>query len=339
LLSAVVVFAAMVAVPVRHGIRGKCRRDAGARGRAGVVALPKFFRSKTFLFNARRVLMSEFQVHKVNTIQMNLLENNNVTECGAPLVIGHRGASAFAAENTVMAYLLAIMQGADGIEADIRMTADGELVAVHDPDLRRTGRRSLKVAHSHLEDLRAVDVGVTGPSGSRGQRVPTLDEVMGVLGSKHRLFLDIKGGVEMVPVLAAKLKKASVKPASGLLLTSEIEVARALRKALPRWPVCLLVERKEAGDGVLSPAIAQVIQVAKEVGAVALAMEAKTALRDERGLREIKRAGLGVHIFGVNRMPNARRCAALGVDSLITDYPGRLSLNLKPGRNGARSKK
>ncbi|MCL4507243.1 MAG: glycerophosphodiester phosphodiesterase [Chloroflexi bacterium] len=93
-----------------------------------------------------------------------------------PLVIGHRGASAHAPENTLAAFRLAREQGADGIELDAKRCASGEVVIMHDPELRRTTGAAGKVHEWTLADLRTLDAG-------RGERVPTLDEVFEGAGS------------------------------------------------------------------------------------------------------------------------------------------------------------
>lgn len=75
-------------------------------------------------------------------------------------IIAHRGASHDAPENTLPAYKLAWQQGADGIEGDFRLTADGQIVCLHDPSTGRVGDRDLVVSESTLAELRQADMGV-----------------------------------------------------------------------------------------------------------------------------------------------------------------------------------
>ncbi|HEY5402272.1 MAG TPA: glycerophosphodiester phosphodiesterase family protein, partial [Pyrinomonadaceae bacterium] len=77
----------------------------------------------------------------------------------APLIIGHRGASAVTPENTLGAFRKAIEVGADGIEFDVRLTRDGMPVVIHDDNLRRTGGRPDLIRSVSLADLTQVDVG------------------------------------------------------------------------------------------------------------------------------------------------------------------------------------
>src|SRR6266511_1473205 len=89
-----------------------------------------------------------------------------------PLVLGHRGASAEAPENTLAAFRLAVAQGADGVELDVWRCGSGEVVVSHDEDLLRVGGTPLRIPDATLRDLRAVDVGAWKGSRFRGERVP-----------------------------------------------------------------------------------------------------------------------------------------------------------------------
>src|SRR6185369_848081 len=90
-----------------------------------------------------------------------------------PMLIAHRGASRDAPENTLAAFRLAWQQGADGIEADFRLTRDGRVVCLHDASTGRTAGVDLAVAEASLEELKRLDVG--GWKGARwaGERIPT----------------------------------------------------------------------------------------------------------------------------------------------------------------------
>ncbi len=100
---------------------------------------------------------------------------------GRPLVLGHRGASADAPENTLVAFLRAVEQRADGVELDVQRCATGELVVIHDEDTRRVSGEALRVAGAPLAALRALDVGGWRGDAFRGERIPLLSEVLEAL--------------------------------------------------------------------------------------------------------------------------------------------------------------
>ena len=93
------------------------------------------------------------------------------------LVFGHRGAKAYAPMNTIPSFELALAQGADGIELDVRLTRDGELVLMHDDSVDATTNGSGRVADLTLAEIQSLDAGAWFGEAFRGTRAPTLDEV------------------------------------------------------------------------------------------------------------------------------------------------------------------
>lgn len=97
------------------------------------------------------------------------------------LIWGHRGASAYAPENTLPAFELAAEQGAEGVELDVQLSADGELVVCHDETVDRTSNGTGNVRDLTLAQLRELDFSA-GKDGYAGTRIPTLREVFDLLG-------------------------------------------------------------------------------------------------------------------------------------------------------------
>lgn len=94
-----------------------------------------------------------------------------------PLILAHRGASAHAPENTLAAFRLAFEQDADGIELDVQLSADGEVVICHDGTVNRTTDGQGKVGNLTLSQLKQLDAGTWFDSRFAGERIPTLAEV------------------------------------------------------------------------------------------------------------------------------------------------------------------
>jgi glycerophosphoryl diester phosphodiesterase len=115
------------------------------------------------------------------------------------LIIGHRGAAAHAPENTIPSFRLAERAGADAVELDVHLTADGVPVVVHDPTLERTTGRNFTVASQPFERLRDADAGArftrdggrTFPWRGRGIQVPSLEEVVTAL-PRMPLLIELK---------------------------------------------------------------------------------------------------------------------------------------------------
>ena len=116
------------------------------------------------------------------------------------LVVAHRGASAEAPENTMEAFRLGVDAGADAIELDVHLTADGQLAVIHDDTLDRTTDRTGRVADLTMDQIREADAGATFarpadaglPWADRGLRVPTLAEVLAWLPDGVGIVVEIK---------------------------------------------------------------------------------------------------------------------------------------------------
>jgi glycerophosphoryl diester phosphodiesterase len=115
---------------------------------------------------------------------------NHFRTATSPLVIGHRGASAYAPENTLSAFLLAVEQGADGIELDAKLSADGQVMVIHDETVDRTTNGSGRIRDLTLAELKSLDAGTFFSSQFAGERIPTLAEVLETVG--RRLLINIE---------------------------------------------------------------------------------------------------------------------------------------------------
>lgn len=100
-------------------------------------------------------------------------------------IIAHRGASAHAPENTIPAFQLALEHGADGIELDVMLSKDGQLIVIHDDTVDRTTNGTGKVADMVLSELKALDAG-------GGETLPTLQEVFERFGGKYLINVELK---------------------------------------------------------------------------------------------------------------------------------------------------
>lgn len=101
-----------------------------------------------------------------------------------PLVIAHRGASAYAPENTLAAFELAVSQGAHGFELDVKLSADGEVVVIHDATVDRTTGTQGRVSQMSLVALRELDAGSYFSKEFKGEKIPTLEETFELIGKR-----------------------------------------------------------------------------------------------------------------------------------------------------------
>lgn len=232
-----------------------------------------------------------------------------------PLLIAHRGESAEAPENTLGAVRLAWDRGDRAVEIDVRLTADGGIVVIHDADLRRTGGVRRSVAKSTWPELAGLDVGRWKHACWAGERVPLLADVLSTVPSGAALFVEVKVGAEIVGALAEVVREHSRVGVSLVFMSFDPGTVKALARGLPGHAICLLcTARQWLGRG----GIATTIALARDCGASALDLETHGRL-DSRVVAAVHDAGLRLYVWTVNRVATARRLAAAGVDGITTD--------------------
>jgi glycerophosphoryl diester phosphodiesterase len=148
------------------------------------------------------------------------------------IIVAHRGASAQAPENTMEAFRLGVEAGADAIELDVHLTADGQLAVIHDETLERTTDRTGTIADQSMDEIRQADAGATFsragdsrlPFAGRGLTVPTLDEVLAWLPDEIGLVVEIKARAAADAVVDA-VRDHDVKTSGRLAVISFDEPA------------------------------------------------------------------------------------------------------------------
>jgi glycerophosphoryl diester phosphodiesterase len=235
---------------------------------------------------------------------------------GRPLVLGHRGASAAAPENTLAAFRLAREEGADGVELDVRRCRTGEVVVFHDADARRIAGAPLKIAEASLADLRALDAGSHRGSRFRGERIPLLAETLEALpGAFVNVELKSEGRDLGLAAAAAGVIRAHGAGVRVIVSSFDYRLLVAFRLAAPELPIGLLFEREQRW---------------RLVTALAIRLLRPVAVHPDRALVTAPRArrwtvrGLGMNVWTVDEPDEARRLAAMGATAVITNVPARI---------------
>ena len=241
-----------------------------------------------------------------------------------PLIIGHRGASGVAPENTLEAFHLARLQGGDGIEADFRLTADGRIVSMHDDTAVRTTGTTLAIADATCDELLHLDAGSWKGAEYAGIRIPTLDQVLVATPQRSWLFIEIKCGAEIVEPLQELLGRSGHTPERIRLLSfSEALIARC-KLRMPEWHACWLCDYRDvpaAADNVSMTRM--VLHTLDRCGADGLA-SADSPFLDRELAHAVLASGRELHVWTVDRPAAAVRLCRLGVTSIMTNYPGPL---------------
>lgn len=245
-------------------------------------------------------------------------------------IVAHRGASFDAPENTLASVNLAWRQRADGVEIDIYLTADGKIVAIHDKTTKRTGGGKDKpVVEQTLAELKQLDFGAWKSPKYAGERIPTLDEILKTIPEGKRLFIEIKTEAEIVPELKRVLAEAGRPAAQTPLICFSYEALRAAKEQLPQLKAYWLVAlEKDKKTGRLNHTAAELIAGVKAAKLDGLDLGNSPPLTPEF-VREVKDAGLELHVWTVNDVDKADEYRRLGIDGITTDRPELLLSRFK----------
>ena len=156
-----------------------------------------------------------------------------------PAIIAHRGASAYAPENTLSAFKLAVEQQADVIELDAKLCGSGEVVVVHDATLDRTTNGQGKVNEASLTELQSLDAGSWFDEKFTGEKIPTLDEVFGIIGDQIPINVELtnySSSSDQLPEEVAMLVKRHKLTESVFFSSFHPSTLRRARLALPDVP-------------------------------------------------------------------------------------------------------
>jgi glycerophosphoryl diester phosphodiesterase len=237
---------------------------------------------------------------------------------GRPLLLGHRGASADAPENTLAAFRRALEQGADGFELDVWRCGSGEAVVLHDVDTRRTAGVPADVRRTPLRQLRELDVGKWRGEAFRGERIPTLVEVLdafpaAVVNVELKVARVPDPGLAIAVARAIRQHRAERRVVVSSFGAAQLALFRALA---PDVPAGFLVSPGR-GWQVRAAAAVRLLRPS----AIHVARELVTGPR----VSAWKGAGLQVLVWTGDDVEEALRDAALGVDVLVSNAPGRLA--------------
>lgn len=251
---------------------------------------------------------------------------------GWPTNFAHRGAPELAPENTLEAFRLGIEAGAGGLELDVHMTRDGEIVVIHDPTVDRTTDGTGAVAEMTLDDLRRLDAGyrfspdggATYPYRGAGARVPTLAELYEAF-PRASLNIEIKEAQPGVEEAVLRVVRGAAAEERTLVVSNDHGVIRRFRRlsgseistgASRREIAAFYLLSKGRLEGLWRPPY-DALQVPVEHRGIEVVTPRFVEAAHSRGVR--------VDAWTINDPYEMRRLLDLGVDTVMTDRPGELA--------------
>ncbi len=232
---------------------------------------------------------------------------------GRPAVIGHRGVSDEAPENTLAGFRRALAMGVDAVETDVHLSADGELVVIHESTLdRTTDGHGLVKSHS-LAALRRLDAGRWFDERFAGERIPTLEEALDVL-RPVRVIIEIKNGPVYYEGIAERVARTVRAAAHQAVTVSSFDhpVLREIRRLAPEMETAALFMGR-----LIDP-----VRLAGEAGVSILHPNWMWITPDMLGA--VHAAGLRVETWTVDEPAHQAHVVSLDVDGIITNHPARL---------------
>jgi glycerophosphoryl diester phosphodiesterase len=247
---------------------------------------------------------------------------------GGPLLIAHRGGAALAPENTLVAFRQAIDDwGADMVELDVRASADGRCMVIHDPTVDRTTDGTGAVEAMTYDELRRLDAGYrftpdggrSFPFRGRGIRIPTIEEVLEALPTIP-LTVEVKVAAAARPLFEAIER---VGAAGRIVAAAEEDRCRAL---FGSYPGPLSASRSQMLRFFLlhHARLSAFWQPAVDAVQIPERWRGRQLLTP-RLVRDFHARGFAVHVWTVNEVDDMERLLEWGVDGLVTDYPDRLA--------------
>lgn len=229
------------------------------------------------------------------------------------LVWAHRGACAYAPENTMEAFQLAIDMKADGIEIDVHLSKDGRIVVIHDAKIDRTSNGQGAVTEYTLEELKMFDFGYKFYNGERrGIKIPTLDELY-ELYSKTDMTINIEIK-SSDPSIAQKLVELTAKYGmTDKVIYSSFNHYQLLNihKIDPTIPIAPLY----------GATIVNVADYASNMNASAVHPNHTLILEDPEYCADFASRGIAVNPWTCNNPEVAKKLADLGANAIITNVP------------------
>lgn len=248
-----------------------------------------------------------------------------------PLIIGHRGASALAPENTLSAFKKAIDDGADGIEFDVRLAGDGVPVIIHDETLRRTGGIDQKVGEMTSAELAEIDVGSWFAARKQGaskpdfsdQRIMSLKAALEFLQSYSGVvYIELKCGEEDFALLSqAVCRVVAGNQIAGKIILKSFKLAAIpeIRRFLTEISTAALFD---AGIMKMIRSEEFLSTLAAEFGADELSVH--YSLATPKLAAAARRSGTPITIWTADSPRWVGRAADLGINAIITNNPAKL---------------
>ena len=242
-----------------------------------------------------------------------------------PLIIAHRGESHLAPENTLASVNLAWERGACAVEVDVHMTSDGEVAVIHDRNTFRTTGVRHHVNHTPLAALQRLDAGSWKGAAWKGEKIPSLKDVLAVVPVRGRMVIEMKSGAGMPDTISRIIRESRLRNDQVEIISFDFRLLSEAKRRMPEHRMLWVIESRslwrQFATGHHPKAVLRRLDRHGVDG---------TAVGDSRHLnrqfiRQMTVAGRPLYVWTVNDPGRAAQLLELGATGITTDRAGWLS--------------
>ena len=245
------------------------------------------------------------------------------------MLVAHRGGAGHCPENTLAAIEFALRLGVEAIEVDLRLSADGQLVLIHDPDLVRTTNGHGRVSGLAARELAQLDAGSHFSPRFAGEGVPTLHQALAAVGDRAQLGPGRQRSFR--PRTAGPPNRRG--PPQRSLLGYRDRPGRGSRPSIPRtaYPADIFAGPDRSQSAVVSRnSLAATAATAARIGASGLNID-QQLIGSSQTAAVLDEFGLDLWAFTVNQSARFEELARFGARAICSDFPGQMPVPRKHG--------
>ena len=227
------------------------------------------------------------------------------------MIIAHRGISFDLPENSLSAFNASWAVGVDGIEGDFHLTRDGSIVCIHDDNTSRVCNKNLVICNSTLQELKELNLQCEGKD-HLNIKIPTLTEVLKIVPSGKKIFIEIKCGVEILSPLIKELSRSKINSTQVVIISFDRQVVKELKEMAPEYKALLLYSYKEGRE------VSSLINEMFDIKADGIGTDNELS---KEFVEKVIISGLEYHSWTIDNADTANQLISWGTNSITTNEP------------------
>jgi glycerophosphoryl diester phosphodiesterase len=227
------------------------------------------------------------------------------------MIIAHRGISFDLPENSLSAFNASWAVGVDGIEGDFHLTRDGSIVCIHDNNTSRVCNKNLVICNSTLQELKELNLQCEGKD-HLNIKIPTLTEVLKIVPSGKKIFIEIKCGVEILSPLIKELSRSKINSNQVVIISFDSQVVKELKEMAPEYKALLLYSYKEGRE------VSSLINEMFDIKADGIGTDNELS---KEFVEKVIISGLEYHSWTIDNADTANQLISWGTNSITTNEP------------------